>query len=135
MKTFMELQFVLTARESGLRLSSAILGFFVGLPLIINPSTFEATPSYIALRPYPEWAFGIIFWVLSAFQMLSKRGWPRHSSLLLAAGQWLFWSTFIFISTKAINTGSSCYFGVALLTFYEFYREIRERVNGATDDK
>lgn len=130
-----ELQWVFTARANGLRLSSAVLGFFVGLPLIINPDTFEGTPSYIALRPYPEWAFGLVFWVLSAFQMLSKRGWARRSSLLFSAGQWVFWSTFIFISTKTINTGNSCYFGVALLTFYEFYREIRERADKVTDDK
>lgn len=99
----------------------------VGLTLIINAGIFEATPSYISLRPYPEWAFGVGFWVVSALQMLSRREFMRRSSLLLSAAYWLFWSAFIYISTHAVNTGSAVYLGISLLTFYEFYLEISNR--------
>ncbi len=129
-----ELQWPLEPREGGLRLSSAVLCFLLGLTLIVNPGIFEASPGYLSLRPYPEWCFGLTFWSLSAFQMLSRRGWARCSSLLLAAALWLFWSAFIYISTKAINTGSACYLGISLLTFYEFYLEIRGR-GSLTRDK
>lgn len=122
-----ELQWALEHCGSGLRLSSAVLGYFLGLTLLLNPSIFEASPSYMALRPYPEWAFGLTFWSISAFQMLSKRGWARRSSLLMGAAQWLFWSVFIYISTKSISTGTAVYLGISMLTFYEFYLEIRER--------
>ena len=111
----------------GLRLSSAVLGFWVGLALLLNQDIFEVTPSYIALRPYPEWAFGLFFWVVGLWQILSKRGFSRRSSLVVAAIQWLFWSFFITISAKTINTGSASYLGISLLTFYEFYRETRNR--------
>ena len=113
--------------SGGLRLSSAVLGFCLGLALLLNQDVFNATPSYIALRPYPEWAFGLFFWVMGLWQILSKRGFPRRSSLIIAGMQWLFWSIFIAISTKAINTGSAVYLGISLLTFYEFYRETRDK--------
>jgi len=113
--------------SGGLRLSSAVLGFWLGLALLLNQDVFNATPSYIALRPYPEWAFGLFFWVMGLWQILSKRGFPRRSSLIIAGMQWLFWSIFIAISTKAINTGSAVYLGISLLTFYEFYRETRDK--------
>lgn len=124
---FAELKCTLSADHNGLRLSSAVLGLLVGLTLVINARIFEATPSYTALRPYPEWFFGAIFWTISVLLMIGKRGLVRFSSLLLSATQWLFWSAFIYISTETINTGSACYLGVSLLTFYEFYREVRGR--------